>query len=63
MVMQIAWGIFVGFILIVVLIVAILSVAYIIGKKQDEVPRFIEEPKKRKSHASVKDWWDRYDDV
>lgn len=62
MVMQIAWGIFVGFILIVVLLVAILSIAYIIGKKQDEVPRFIEEPKKRKSRASVKDWWDRYDD-
>lgn len=58
MIMQIAWGIFVGFILIVVLIVAILSVAYIIGKKQDELPRFIEEPKKRKPKAKVREWWD-----
>lgn len=57
MIMQIAWGIFVGFILIVALLVAILSVAYVIGKKQDEVPRFIEEPKKRKSRAHVKEWW------
>lgn len=63
MIMQIAWGIFVGFILIVALVVAILALGYVIGKKQDEVPRFIEEPKKRKSHASVKDWWDRYDDI
>ena len=62
MIMQIAWGIFVGFILIVALLVAILSVAYVIGKKQEEVPRFLEKPKKRKSRASVKDWWDSYDD-
>ena len=62
MVMQIAWGIFVGFILIVVFLVAILSVAYILGKKQDEVPKFIKEPRKRKSRTSVQDWWDRYDD-
>lgn len=57
MIMQIAWGIFVGFILIVVLIVVILSVAYIIGKKQDEVPRFIEQPEKQKTKAKVKEWW------
>lgn len=63
MVMQIAWGIFVGFILIVVMVVVILLIAYLFSKKNDEVPRFIEEPKKRKSHASVKDWWDRYDDI
>ena len=57
MIMQIAWGIFLGFILIVVLLVVILSVAYIIGKKQDEVPKFIEEPRKRKQKAKVKEWW------
>ena len=62
MVMEIAWGIFVGFILIVALVVAILALGYVIGKKQDEVPHFIEKPKKRKSRASVQDWWDRYDD-
>ena len=57
MIMQIAWGIFVGFILITVLLVVILSLAYILGKKQDEVPRFIKEPKKRKSRAQTKEWW------
>lgn len=57
MIMQIAWGIFVGFILIVVLIVVILSAAYIIGKKQGEVPRFIEQPEKQKPKVKVKEWW------
>ena len=59
MIMQIAWGIFLGFILIVVLIVVVLSVAYIIGKKQDEVPRFIKKPETHKS--KVKDWWENDD--
>ena len=61
MVMQIAWGIFLGFILLGVFFFLILAVAYIIGKEQEKPPKFMEKPKKHKSE--IQDWWDRYDDI
>ena len=65
MVIQIATGIFVGFLFLGIFAAVILGVAYIVGKNSEEVPRFIEEPKRKPTkhtHASIKDWWDRYDD-
>lgn len=62
MVIQIAAGIFLGFLFLLIFAVVILGFAYI-ASKEDDVPRFIEEPKKRKhTHASVQDWWDRFDE-
>ena len=65
MIFQIAMGIFFGFLFLAVFVGVILGIAYIVSK-EDEVPHFIEEPKKRKPHkttkTSVKDWWDRYDE-
>ena len=65
MVIQIATGIFVGFLFLGIFLAVILGIAYIVGKGSEEVPRFIEEPKRKPTkhtHASIKDWWDRYDD-
>ena len=63
MVIQIATGIFVGFLFLGIFVGVLLGIAYIVGKNSDDVPRFIEEPKKRKhTHASVQDWWDRFDE-
>ena len=62
MVIQIAAGIFLGFLFLLIFAVVILGFAYI-ASKEENVPRFIEEPKKRKhTHASVQDWWDRFDE-
>ena len=62
MVIQIAAGIFLGFLFLLIFAVVILGFAYI-ASKEDNVPRFIEEPKKRNhTHASVQDWWDRFDE-
>ena len=63
MVMQIAWGIFVGFLLIGVFCFLILAVAYFYSKQQEKVPKFMEKPKKPKKHATVEEWWDDYDDI
>ena len=62
MVIQIAAGIFLGFLFLLIFAVVILGFAYI-ASKEENVPRFIDEPKKRKhTHASVQDWWDRFDE-
>lgn len=61
MVMQIAWGVFFGFLFLAIFVGIILFIAYIFGKKAEEIPHFIEEPRKRKK-TTIQDWWDRYDD-
>ena len=64
MVMQIAFGIFFGVIFLAVLAIIILAVAYIVGKKQDDIPHFIKEPepKPRKRKQTIQEWWDGYDE-
>lgn len=58
MVMQIALGIFTGFILLGALFFLVLAIAYVIGKEQEKPPKFLEKPKR-----NVKDWWEDDDDL
>ena len=60
MVIQIALGIFLGVLFLAILAGVIVGIGYIIGREQD-VPGFIEEPKKKRK-PTIQDWWDRYDD-
>ena len=60
MVIQIAMGIFLGFLFLAIFAFLLLGFAYI-ASKEENVPHFIEEPKKRHK-TSVQDWWDRYDE-
>ena len=53
MIMQIALGIFTGFILLGALFFAVLAIAYVIGKEQEKPPKFLEKPKR-----NTKEWWD-----
>lgn len=58
MVMQIALGIFVAFIMLGALFFLVLAVSYVISKEQEKPPKFMEKPKK-----NVKDWWENDDDL
>ena len=51
MTMQIAFGIFFGFLFLAIFVGLIFGIAYIIGSKQ-EAPRYLKEPKR-----NIKDWW------
>lgn len=53
MVMQIALGIFTGFILLGALFFAVLAIAYVISKEQEKPPKFLEKPKR-----NTKEWFD-----
>lgn len=53
MVMQIALGIFVAFIMLGALFFLLLAVSYVISKEQTKTPKFLEKPKR-----NTKDWWD-----
>lgn len=56
MIIQIAMGIFLGVLFLAIFAGVLLGIGYIFGREQ-EIPRFIEKPKKK---TSVQDWWDRY---
>lgn len=60
MVMQIALGIFVGFLFLGVLFFSVIAILCVIGREQAKPPKFLEKPKK---HASIDEWWDDYDDI
>ena len=64
MVMQIAFGIFFGVLFLAVFVGIIVGLAYYIGNKQNSIPHFIEEPKRkpRKGKSPIQEWWDSYDD-
>lgn len=53
MVMQIALGIFVAFIMLGALFFLVLAVSYVISKEQEKPPKFMEKPKR-----NTKDWWE-----
>lgn len=56
MIMQIALGVFFGFILLGALFFLVLAIAYVIGKEQEKPPKFMEKPKR-----NTKDWWENDD--
>ena len=64
MVIQIAFGIFFGVILLCLFAIILLAIAFYFGKREEKVPHFIKEPKEkpRKHKSTIQDWWDRYDD-
>ena len=64
MVIQIAFGIFFGFLFLAMFVGLILGLAYYFGKKAEEVPHFIEEPKQkqRKHKSPIQEWWDSFDE-
>ena len=53
MVMQIALGVFMGFVLLGVLFFLVLAISYVISKEQTKTPKFLEKPKRNR-----KDFWD-----
>lgn len=56
MVMQIAFGIFFGFLFLAIFAGILLGISYFISKPP--VPKFLEKPHK----TNVQDWWDRYEE-
>ena len=58
MVMQIALGIFTGFLLLGALFFLVLAIGYVISKEQTKTPKFMEKPKR-----NTKDWWENDDDL
>ena len=58
MVMQIALGIFTGFLLLGALFFLVLAIGYVISKEQTKTPKFMEKPKR-----NVKDWRENDDDI
>ena len=48
MVMQIALGIFVAFIMLGALFFLVLAVSYVISKEQEKPPKFMEKPKRNR---------------
>ena len=57
MVIQIAFGIFFGFLFLAILAVVLFGVSYIISKPP--VPKYLKEPKTK---TNIQDWWDRYEE-
>lgn len=53
MIMQIAIGIFTGFLMLGALFFLLLAVSYVISKEQTKTPKFLEKPKR-----NTKEWWD-----
>ena len=53
MTLQIAGGIFFGFLFLAIFAGVLLGIAYIVGSRQD-VPNYLKEPKQKRS---IKDWW------
>ncbi len=53
MVMQIALGVFMGFVLLGVLFFLVLAISYVISKEQTKTPKFLEKPKRNR-----KDFWE-----
>ena len=53
MVMQIALGVFFGFLFLGALFFLVLAISYVISKEQEKPPKFLEKPKR-----NVKEWWD-----
>ena len=53
MTLQIAFGIFFGFLFLAIFVGLIFGIAYIIGSRQEQVPKYMKEPKR-----SIKEWWD-----
>lgn len=53
MVMQIALGVFFGFLFLGALFFLVLAIGYVIGKEQEKPPKFLEKPKR-----NTKEWWD-----
>ena len=53
MVMQIALGITVGFLMLGALFFLVLAISYVISKEQEKPPKFLEKPKR-----NTKEWWD-----
>ena len=62
MVIQIAFGIFFGFLFLGIFIFLVLGFAWFVIKKQEDLPSFIDKPEKKKRKTNVQDWWDNYDD-
>lgn len=61
---QIAFGIFFGFLFIGIFVFLVLGFLWFIIKKEEDVPEFLKDREKpKRKHASVKDWWDEYDDI
>lgn len=58
MVMQIALGITVGFLMLGALFFAVLAISYVISKEQGKPPKFMEKPKR-----NTKEWWENDDDL
>ena len=56
MVMQIALGVFMGFVLLGVLFFLVLAISYVISKEQTKTPKFLEKPKRNR-----KDFWENDD--
>lgn len=56
MVMQIALGVFMGFVLLGVLFFLVLAISYFISKEQTKTPKFLEKPKRNR-----KDFWENDD--
>lgn len=52
MVMQIALGITVGFLMLGALFFLVLAISYVISKEQEKPPKFLEKPKRNR-----KDFW------
>lgn len=53
MVMQIALGVFFGFLFLGALFFLVLAISYVISKEQEKPPKFLEKPKRGR-----KDFWD-----
>ena len=52
MVMQIALGVFFGFLFLGALFFLVLAISYVISKEQEKPPKFLEKPKR-----NTKEWW------
>lgn len=53
MVMQIAFGVFFGFLFLGALFFLVLAISYVISKEQTKTPKFLEKPKR-----NTKEWFD-----